>query len=481
LGALVAISYTSPTYAQDTTEADTGSGELAEEPVDAASDEAVGEFVFGSYGRAQFEFDGEGNAGSSQNIVSHGPRLFQEDYAEFDFSYTLEKPDGLTSQVLFTLALFGPFAHYDGDFVDQPIAVRNLYVRMANFSEALDGLSLWAGSRMYRGDDIYLLDWWPLDELNTVGGGVAYRQAGFDARLHVGVNRLDNAYQFQAIEVPAQPFGARPKVLLDRQRLLSSARLEYAQPDLIGRLGAKAVLYSEYHRLPEGERVPPEFIQDGAPTQPEEDLLVDLPSDDGFVLGTEIGLFESETSNHLNLFFRWSRGLAAYGEFGVPFGVATDGTAQGADEVLGALSGNWESRWVGVMAGAYLRRFEDADINVVDTDEFVEGAAVVRPSVFVTDHFHQAFELSYQRRYPFGLDPDTGQHEDPQVVQLSVLELLSIGRGNYDRPQIRLGYTVAFANDAAREEYPEGDERRPEAVEHIFSVGAEWWFNSSTY
>lgn len=71
--------------------------------------------------------------------------------------------------MLFTFALFGPYAHYDGDFVDQSMAVRNLYVRMANLSQTLDGLSLWAGSRMYRGDDIYLLEWWPLDELNTVG------------------------------------------------------------------------------------------------------------------------------------------------------------------------------------------------------------------------------------------------------------------------------------------------------------------------
>ena len=28
-------------------------------------------------------------------------------------------------------------------------------------------MGIWAGSRMYRGDDIYLLDFWPLDNLNT--------------------------------------------------------------------------------------------------------------------------------------------------------------------------------------------------------------------------------------------------------------------------------------------------------------------------
>lgn len=237
----------------------------------------------------------------------------------------------------------------------------------------------------------------------------------------------------------------------------------------------------EYHHLPEGERIPPELLQNDAPVQPEEFVREELPSDDGFVLGTEIGLFESETTNHLNLFFRYSRGLAAFGEFGVPFGTAQDGTSGDAQELLGALSGNWENHWFGVLAGAYLRKFTDADPDLDDTDEYVEGAAVVRPAIFITDYFHQAFEFSYQRRYPFGLDPATGQHEDPQVFQLSALEILSFGRGNYERPQIRLGYTVAFANEAAQGAYPAGDTRRPESVEHIFSVGAEWWFNSSTY
>lgn len=494
LGALLSVS--SPASAQQTSEEGVAAENKAaenkaaenkgapahlESEADEPGDLTTGEFLFGSYGRAQFELDDEGNDGSAQNIVSHGPRLFQEDYAEFDFSYTLEKPDGFTSQVLFTFALFGPFAHYDGDFLDQSMAVRNLYVRMSDLSEALDGLSLWAGSRMYRGDDIYLLDWWPLDELNTVGGGVAYRKAGFDGRLHLGVNRLDNDYQLQIIEVPSTPFGTRPKVLLDRQRLLGSGRFEYAMADLVARWGAKGVLYGEYHRLPEGQRIPQEFIQDGAPTRPEAEVLETLPSDDGFVLGAELGLFESETTNHLNLFFRYSRGLAAFGEFGVPFGTALDGTSGDAEELLGALSGNWENQYFGVMAGAYLRKFTDADTNTIDLDEFVEGTAVVRPAIYVTDQFHQAFEVSYQRRYPFGLSPDTGEFEDPQVWQLSVLELLSLGRGNYARPQIRLGYTVAFANDAARNEYPVGDTRRPEDIEHIVSVGAEWWFNSSTY
>ena len=74
-----------------------------------------------------------------------------------------------------TLALGHPIFHYDGDF-DARLAVRNLYLEERDLG--LEGLSLWMGSRMLRGDDIYLLDFWPLDNLNTVGGGVRYDVCG---------------------------------------------------------------------------------------------------------------------------------------------------------------------------------------------------------------------------------------------------------------------------------------------------------------
>ena len=42
-------------------------------------------------------------------------------------------------------------------------------------ASASRSLKVWAGSRMYRGDDIYLLNFWPLDNLNTLGGGAQLR------------------------------------------------------------------------------------------------------------------------------------------------------------------------------------------------------------------------------------------------------------------------------------------------------------------
>ena len=463
------------------TPASDGESETGDRQDATSNDDGLeSDFSFGSYGRVQIDFDEKGNLGTQTNVVGHGPRMLEESYAEVDLSYKLEADDGFGSRVLFTLALDEPFAHFDGDFVDQSLAVRNLYAEAWGFIPGLEDLKLWVGSRMYRGDDIYLLDYWPLDELNTVGGGVVWRIGNFDLRTHVGVNRLGDDFQFQRIEVPADSFGTRDKLLLERQRTIASTRAAY-HVDLAGDLGAKAVAYGEYHGLPSGQRIPPNQIEDGAPRYPEDEVRERLPSDSGGVLGAQLGLYGFGPSSHLNLFFRWATGLAAYGEFGIPFGESEAGTSAGAREIVGAFSTNWESKWFGLMAGGHLRKFQDADDETRDLDDFVEGAVALRPLVFVTDHFHQGFEVSYQSHYPFGLESDTGRHNVPKVFQASVMEIVGLGRGSYKRPQIRLHYTLSLSNDDARKLYPKGDVRRPENVEHYIGLAAEWWFNSSRY
>ena len=71
--------------------------------------------------------------------------------------------------MVFVPAYSGDLFHFTGNF-SQNFAIRNAYAEVENLG--ISGLSLWAGSRMYRGDDIYLLNFWPLDNLNTIGGGV---------------------------------------------------------------------------------------------------------------------------------------------------------------------------------------------------------------------------------------------------------------------------------------------------------------------
>ena len=75
---------------------------------------------------------------------------------------------------------------------------------------------------MYRGDDIYLLDWWPLDNQNTIGGGASYDFKKTDTRVaaHVGMQRLDDPYQYQVTQVT---FALRHR--LHRRRVAQPAAL----------------------------------------------------------------------------------------------------------------------------------------------------------------------------------------------------------------------------------------------------------------
>ena len=60
-------------------------------------------------------------------------------------------------------------------------------------------------------------------------------------------------------------------------------------------------------------------------------------------------------------------------------------------------------------------------------------------------------DLSYQARFPRGLNPTTQRAEDPAVVQLAPMLVYSpMGPGAYDRPQLRLVYRASHLNDAAR-------------------------------
>ncbi len=442
-------------------------------------------FRFGTYGRVQASGNFEGEPGKSANIVAHGARLMEGPYVELDFGYGIHTDDGFGVKVLATVAFMEELFHFTGETrgdAMQAIALRNLYAMAENFIPDVD-LKLWIGSRMYRGDDIYLLDFWPLDNLNTLGGGLEWN--GYDVRLqaHVGVNRLRRDYQFRSLSVPAT-FGADDITLMERMRVISSFKAAYHLMNLKDDFSMKFALYGEFHHLPKGTF---RYSEENAAyletfgLDEEPGWNSELPADRGGVAGVQIGMWGFGENAWLNLFLRYAWDLAAYGEWGVPVGVALDRTAKGAKEIVGALSFNWDSRWVGVNAGAYGRYFEDADRNRYDMDDYWEGILAVRPAIFVTRHFHQMFEVSHQWKRPNGRDEQTDRRLTPQVWQASVIPTLSLQKGWDRRVQFRLVYTASHLDGDARALYPAFDVRKDEAWQHYFGAQVEWWLDSSSY
>ncbi len=436
-----------------------------------------GRFEFGSYGRVNVASDLRGGTGRPSNIVSHGPRIDEESYTEFELRREDDWSSGFHTRVVTSLALFAPFFHFSGS-VDQRIGVRNLYAQ-ANAKN----WSLWAGSRMYRGDDIYLLNWWPLDNQNTMGAGGTYRidhgQSDTTLALHAGMQRLDDGFQMQQIQSPI-PFGVTSTnvTVLDRPRTIETFKVTHQVRGNAGRPifgsdtgGLKFIGYAEAHQLPAGAFRDTTIQQDKP-----------LPSDWGVLVGGQVTFYTGKRDTYASLFVRHARGVAAYDPLAVPPTFAFDRTTAGAAETQVALATNVELGPVTLPLAAYLRWFRDASPTETSLYKYDEGAIVARPHLFFTDHWGIALEGSYQLRRHAFLDVTRGGPLTASIIKGGVIPFFSpAGRGTFKRPQFRLIYNVTARSDGARSLYPQDDVFASRRVEHFLGVGAEWWFNFSSY
>ena len=114
--------------------------------------------TFGSYGRVGLAASSDGGQAQSPKIVQFGPRLAAGDYLELDFgTKPIATPYGKPS-MLTTLAFDEGLFHYDGQWSSN-MALRRFQLKVA----ALAGTPFYTivGSQWNRGDDVYLLNFWP--------------------------------------------------------------------------------------------------------------------------------------------------------------------------------------------------------------------------------------------------------------------------------------------------------------------------------
>lgn len=432
-------------------------------------------FEFGSYGRVIAGTDLQGGKPEPIHVAAHGPRIVERSYLELDFAYgILYGTTGLVRTVV-TLAYDDQLFHETGEFTAGP-AIRNLY------AETRTGkVTAWVGSRMLRGDDLYLFDFWPLDDLNTLGGGAGVDVGALTVSGHVGVNRLLDPFQYQEREAADPELGATTVVQLNRQRMIASAKVEYRRTPDGAAWGQRAKLYGEVHGLPAGER------------RRTDATLEALPRDYGTTLGFELSAWQdprdSGRSRHANLFVRWSKGLAAFDELAAPASFDNElRTFANASELVLGLGANWDlghARDGGpnahVTFGTYARRFIDADRQDVDRDDGWEYVVDVRPAYALRPHLYAALDLAYEVRFPRGLQPSTQLAADPAIVSIApMLTYSPAGISAFSRPQLRLVYRAAHQNEGALALYAMGD-RRARTWTHFLGLQAEWWFNSNSY
>ena len=439
----------------------------------------TGHFEFGSYGRVVIASDGRGGTGRDANIVAHGDRIDEDSYAELELRREDRFTPSISTKIVWTLGFFPPFFHFSGQQA-QAIAIRNLYAQAT-----YDDLTLWVGSRMYRGDDIYLLDWWPLDNQNTVGGGAGYkihwRTDETDIAAHVGMQRLDSTYQYEQIPAPipnilasqAGP-GAENVTVLDRPRTIETLKLTHlVKRPTTETDGFKLILYGEAHELSGG------VFTD---TTVNPSVQNALPADTGWLVGTEVAYWTGRRDTFVQLFLRHAEGVAAYDPLAVPLTFANDRTTRGSTETLLALGANYEWGPLGVLVGGYLRSFRDGDPSPTTSQKYDEGILTVRPQLYIGERWGVAVEGAFEARRYAVLDPQNDQPLVASEWRAGIMPYFSpSGRGSYKRPQLRLIYALTSRNTATRELYPAQDVFSQRSLEQFLGMGAEWWFNSSSY
>ena len=327
------------------------------------------------------------------------------------------------------------------------------------------------GSRWLRGNDIYLMNFWPLDDLNSMGFTLGTRGKRNEGFFHIGMNRLSNDRQEQYVAVPAaSQFGAEEILFLNRQRVLLALMYEQRY-QATQKIGWKWKTYGEYHYLPSGQRT-----LDQSYTEVET-----LNDDQGLILGLQLGVWGfAHSQNHLNLWARYTRGLANFDELGAVTTFDMDQRSWASEEWRLALAGNFTSgKMWSIQWGGYLRSYKDADHLEVDFDDRVEGSLVMRPQLQF-GIFTPAIEGSVQWSQAQGSNPQDLSVNAAQVYQLAFIPAFTFDHkdkmGSFSRPQIRFIYAITWLNQAALSRYANDDPRAQAAKVHYVGARAEWWF-----
>ena len=107
----------------------------------------------------------------------------------------------------------------------------------------------------------------------------------------------------------------------------------------------------------------------------------------------------------------------------------------------------------------------------------------MRPQIFFGQHWGIAAEAAFEaKRFARTGSADGSATCGEANERFGLMPYFSpSGRGSYKRPQLRLIYALTTRNDGARELYPAQDVFSQRGVEQFIGLGAEWWFNSSSY
>lgn len=157
----------------------------------AATDSDI-KYEFSAYARTGFLLNASGEkSGKLWNGFAFHNRLQEGSYFELTATTHLQQ----NTHFVLTLGNDTLPPHYSGIWPGTGFALRNLYLEMEALPDS-PSLSVWFGSRMYRGHSIYLWDSWPLDQQNLLGGGIKL-QTALPMEVALGVKNESSLFSSQ--------------------------------------------------------------------------------------------------------------------------------------------------------------------------------------------------------------------------------------------------------------------------------------------
>jgi maltoporin len=426
-------------------------------------------FMYGRMGLA-WTLSGQLIAGKSMNLGDKraiGGRLEEGDYLEPGLRVHLLKgeQEGDTKvDVVADVEIYSDDGAIVSDLANGDVGLLHIVPEQAYLQAQnlfVKDLTLWAGARLYRKNDIHIADYFYFDNLPSQGIGVMYKGLDTAVLINTGSSPFFRTDLNAGMPAPAAP------EIVQRQRTMFV--VQYKQP-IAEKHYVKGL--GEFHLVPKsgsGTRDAPENVN---------------PGDYGWVLGAKLHLdLGRDQFNDFSV--RYGRSIAngaasgrsTYDTFGAP---AADGTYSGAYGVEIVEHFMWNIGTV-VSLNGYATFHYDQGARDVKTrppagatpDNRTDFTVGVRPVGYLHKNFHLMGEATYQVRKDQGLKPGT-------ALKLSLVPtIVPTGEpGFWARPHIRVIYTFGLYNQAAVDQLmsPYLQTVGPSKTAHFLGTRAEWWF-----
>ncbi|GAB1307796.1 hypothetical protein KH5_04790 [Urechidicola sp. KH5] len=441
----------------------------------------------GSYGRVgvDWSFENGGSIGrrlNLNNMGSIGGRLEEQDYLEIAPAFHW-KPKEKDSTNIFAQVRFSMYSNsltYFGNSSTTSlggltIAIPEIFVEARKIKGK--DLSIWVGSRLYRGPDVHIADHFYFNDHSGQGFGVEYKKTRFATLFVAKTDTTSTVPPYFYLNIKT---GTPSAELRQRTVMILEQDFEINEDHRI-------TVLAEYHRMADAG-----FDEDDPVILPEgPEIITNFPKDHGFVLGARhtMNLKKMKPGSFNDFAIRYGTGIANGGDGGISQTWATFGAPnldelnfKGAyswslvDHVLINFSDNYALNGYAIMTTSK----GGADTNGLAKTYF--GREVynkkfdltfgVRNQHFISDSFHILTELHYSQR-------KDGDNPNASMTKFSVAPVL-VPTGQRDvwaRPQLRFVASAAYYNDYAKETLysPYLQFAGEKQWGYYFGVKAEWW------